>query len=271
MRKIYYIIRYLLNKAKRSNALKSNILLFGSPRSGSTWIAESIHHSINSKKINEPFFQKNLNFNGISNNHIRILNINENPQLINYILNINNQKIDISSLNDFKQLFYSFESGIWKILRANWIIDEIEKIIPNSTIICLVRNPLNSCSSRYYNKWGDHCSYYLENLSNIQFNKYDLERAQIRNLYLNSSEFERYVIGWCFDNLPLLKRNRNVFYYEKIKGKKNITVNNIMIKLNKNRSKSSKYSKNKIYPLNSQEIINCNNILKHFKINEYKF
>ncbi len=276
IRVLYNFLRPFLNQLLKvfisKNRLKDNIIIFSSPRSGSTWIYESISLKFKLKKIDEPFI--NSRFKLYAKNYINRERFFKSDikrfTVLNYIKLINDQKLEISNIRNIKQFLKKHQSGVWKILRANYIIEEILESIPHQYAFGLVRNPIDASQSRYLNKWGHHCSEYLSFFDDDDlWESFNLNKANVHELVKISNEFEKYIIGWCFDNLPLLKQNHiPIFKYEDLKnGKLNNKSSFLKLDfLKKSRSVSSKYSKKSNL---TYELSNIKKILEEFKIGIY--
>lgn len=212
LRKLRYYLRYylpakLFNKHEISG--KPDILLFSTPRSGSTWLMEIISSQSDIKFVNEPFHinRHKTDLTKIEPNWENIFNFENKCIFKEYLADILNEK-NFLGQQRLKDIFlgnYKFRTKrkIVKILRLKGFINYFEKYF-NVQVIYLVRHPLAVSLSWLNNDYNDKVKLFLEDKEYIEKYLNNDLLVYIKNVYQKGSDIDKYVLQWSLENLPPL-------------------------------------------------------------------
>lgn len=210
-----------------NNGIDQCIIVAGSGRSGTTWLANLLSQIFNYRIIFEPFWHLHLKVDSTDDFfHHRYIdedNDDYNP-LIRYVLNGKYKN---------KRPFMNYGIGpydgrIIKEICANLFLDKIKQIEPLIPIIFIVRHPCAVISSRLDRKkwgdpWGRHAHIFNQQENLIA--KYFREKTIPRN------ELEDHAITYCYENYLPLKKYFNeikIVYYEKLFLNLNLELSGIV-------------------------------------------
>jgi len=192
---------------------KKDILILSSPRSGSTWLMESITTQDGMKSINEPLSKNVLDFNKFlkMTTRNRYINLTAKEENIFREYFRNDKKISHFGPNRFWDKGYKFISNrrVIKIINANplieWFVDNLDM-----QVIYLVRHPISqslSCIDR------GHRAFVEEFIDDEKYKREMLNEELldfVKRVLAEGSKLEKFVLEWCLDNMvPLnsLKKN----------------------------------------------------------------
>lgn len=196
-----------------------NILLFSTPRSGSTWLMEMIAGQPRIKTVREPL---NIRFKHICEmlelNSWEDLYDEENfPQIVDYLKSFSN---NLSIHHHFKRekpftdTWHPFTNRlIYKILHGlENRVDELTNKLDANAII-LLRHPIPVSLSR-------EVLPRLEEYQNTNYRKYFThdELLFAKDVTKSGSNFEKGILSWCFQNKVLLEQSKNGLFitYEEL-------------------------------------------------------
>lgn len=189
-----------------SNRDKKNILIFSSPRSGSTWLLELIVNHSKGKSIGEPFdlrrplVRKNLN---VSNWEylIKIKNIEE---ISDYLNKIANGELSFKNPPPFSK-YHKFivDHSVIKILHGGeTMIEELGDKL-NAKIVYLVRHPIPVSISR---KELPRLKSFVES---DDFKLTAFQKKISKEIFNNGSQMQKAILDWCYQNYLTLSNNKN--------------------------------------------------------------
>ncbi len=184
--------------------IKNSLLIIGSPRSGTTFVMESINQNNDFRLIFEPFepeytpewsaFSKRqyLHPQTITNKEIKI------------IANILTGKYHNSWIDRYNRKL-KCDKRIIKAVRANLLVPAIRSIYPNLPIIYIIRNVYDVIHSKMKMNFDDELDFILYNdlfiktyYPNVDFSIFDLK-----------SPFSRHALTWSLENDFLLRHKES--------------------------------------------------------------
>jgi len=194
---------------------KETVLLCGSGRSGTTWLAEILNNDNTFRYMFEPFHP----------DHVKIVKHFSSRQ---YIQNINKSKeflVPASMIfsGRIRNLWIDrYNKNIWpnrrliKDIRINLFLRWIKINFPYIPIVFMLRHPFSVACSRIRLGWKDH-------LNSFYKQKHLANDFLIINNDLYSyieTDFERQILMWCIENyvpLKTLKKDEMyIIFYEKL-------------------------------------------------------
>ena len=262
------IVSTLVNLfASQSNFdIENTILLVGSARSGTTFLMESLNDKNDYRIIFEPFNPTyTKEWKSFSARHyINPENVNQHEKTaVDLILK---GKINNSWVDQYNRKFRSNKRLI-KSVRANLLLDHIEKEYPPLKIVYLHRDPYDVVASRI-NLNFDPKDVDLILKHELFLSKYyvDIDIDKLKALL--TTPVHCHAALWCFENRFLLqnieKRNLIASKYEDIIGK-TITLKNDELKISDElRRPSVTSSIQKSYQLSETERKNIGDVLAFF-------
>lgn len=191
---------YGLNNLKKSfNSQTKFIIVCGSPRSGTTFLAETIMSQLNGMIIWEPLQDRALSLMKLNiPKRPQLADIKENINLENYLnrlsfgdnLNIYNTWIRNKKFR-IRNKSKSFEYVLFKFTRGNGIIDHFmdEKYLSK---VSIVRNPFSVIASQIeHHEFKEHPIYSknFPDIKKIESIKSNIKKSIVRDL----------AITWCVD------------------------------------------------------------------------
>ncbi|MAM69586.1 MAG: hypothetical protein CMP91_00390 [Gammaproteobacteria bacterium] len=251
-----FIFKKLLKRLLNENlnyhkqGVLPNIAIFSSRRSGSTLLMQMIATNRKTKFIDQPFslFSSDsyqLQWLPIFNDGQFIeLNDEQEEMVLKYIHLINNGLLHINESWRFYHQDHSFISNriVYKITDAHCLINWLFNYFKFQTII-LTRHPISQSLSVLRNNWNNRAYGFLSNdfYSSNYLTKASYKAAQ--NIYNNGDDISKHVLGWCLENLPLIKEINNANYsfisYEELICESSSVISDL----------SDKYKLNNIYAM----------------------
>lgn len=220
------VIKFINIILFRTNILKlykdvQLICMSGSPRSGTTFVAEVLSEAMN----NCPIIWEPLQDDIIWNNKLKNLILrptkeeyDKNIELQNYL----HEVLDANRLNYYnswfrnplfrkKLLHGNKEYAIVKFVRGNGLLDVFEKISPKVKVVFgMVRNPYSVISSQLrHHEFKGHPAYSQDSkyINEIKYCIQHIEQTLVRDL----------AITWCVDYLNAVSSSTKIFYFEEIR------------------------------------------------------
>lgn len=204
-----------------------SIILFGSGRSGTTWVENIINFKDDYRILFEPFYPKKVKQ---VNSFLprQYMSPNEKYEkkdiIISNIIRGNIRSSWIDQMN--KPGIYT--KRIIKDIRINLMINHIHKQHPKIPILFLIRNPCAVANSRIELNWNTHLDEILKQRKLFEDYLYDFKIA-IKNVNLYGNNFEKQIMLWCIENyLPIVQFKNNgilILRYEEICIEYEKTVN----------------------------------------------
>ena len=206
---------FLFNRHKQSE--QKNILIFSTPRSGSTWLQELIWTQPEFKYVNEPLNLKGAwlqNKSGI-NGFEDLYTHDVRDKLINYFKGFISGKHHFMNPNPLRKNSRFFTSRIvFKVIHGGEdYINDIAQT-SNSKIVYLLRNPIAVALSR---KQIPRTEELTSNYVLSRFTSAEQEFA--KEIVHNGTDMEKKVMLWCIQNkMALQHRNPNwlIITYEQL-------------------------------------------------------
>ncbi|MCK4794003.1 MAG: sulfotransferase [Desulfobacteraceae bacterium] len=195
---------------------KDFILVFGSGRGGTTWLADAISQAFAYRLIFEPFWHLHIEVDGIRDFfHHRYISIEDNSYN-NHIKYVMSGKYKNMRTN-MNYRYGPYRGRVIKDICANLFMEKILQIFPQAPIVFVIRHPCAVVLSRLRKgRWSAHWGWHAHLFNNQK----DLIKAYFNNKkFIPRDELEDHAITYCYENyLPLLIRNENIYfvYYEKL-------------------------------------------------------
>jgi hypothetical protein len=184
---------------------RNNILLFSTPRSGSTWLLEMIAHQPRIKTVREPFnirkepVRKML---GMSS-WVELYTDENFPAILRYLKSFsNNLKVDsgFKMERPFSDTWHPITNRIvYKILHSMENRVEELKAELHAKALILVRHPIPVTLSRI--ELPRLLAFQHSDFRKL-FNQQQIMIAE--QITQNGTEFEKGIVSWCFQNRLLL-------------------------------------------------------------------
>lgn len=211
------VVNFLLPHFKS----KPDIFIFSSFRSGSTWLAEIIYKFSGVKYVQEPLSKSKRNiskniFPIIPSNTYTLDDIYGNEEIFyKYIINLSKGKYVISRRYDFLSRSFNIYTNrsVFKILRANLLINWFLEHFNNDYFIFLIRHPIAASISKIKTGITKDFSETLVKFKNDDTYKKLLKEGVLEQISKEKNTYtllEQNVIVWCLDNLPLLHSYKNL-------------------------------------------------------------
>lgn len=197
----------------------SSVLIIGSPRSGTTWLAEILNSNNDFLYIFEPFSTKhNPHWKPVGQQKIYL----RRDQAFQY------KKLMKKIL--LGRIKYNWEKGakignlnasrtLVKAIRLNAMTPWLQLNFPQLKIIYIVRDPYSVAYSLAGYGWPEELpAYYLEQKNLLDDN---LTKQQLELIKQSDSQFQRYLASWVIENHLILKRtdrtaNTTSVFYENL-------------------------------------------------------
>ncbi len=183
---------------------RKTILIAGTGRSGTTWIANMINYNNDYRFMFEPFMPKYVPECKQFKYRQYIRPNNNNKKFLepaNKILsgNIRNKWID-----KFNKKF-SCEYRLVKDIRINLFLKWIKTHFPEIPIILVLRHPCAVANSRLKLNWDNHLDSLLSQSELIE----DFLKQFLGEIKKCETDFEKHVFLWCIETYVVLKQFRN--------------------------------------------------------------
>ena len=252
--------------------LDRTVLLIGSARSGTTFLMESLNSKNEYRIIFEPFNPTyTKEWKTYSARHY-IDPKSQHVQEKQVLENILRGKIKNPWVDQYNKKLKS-DQRLIKSVRANFMLDYIERSYPEIQIVYTYRNPYKVVASRINLNFDPKDIFLvLEHEAFLATYYSDIDLAEL-NALLTSTE-SRHAALWCFENRFILnsidERNLIVVPYEEMIGKTvNLSDDGVVIS-NAVRKPSVTSSTQSPYNLSEKEQQNISKILQLFGIEEFE-
>jgi len=183
---------------------KNTVLLAGSGRSGTTWVAEIINYRNEFRYIFEPFHPYQVNFFGNSPIRQYLRPGNREGHFIAQVQAILSGRINSRWTNKFNRRFLCHKRLI-KAIRANLLLKWMHVNFPGLSIILLLRHPCAVAHSQltlHAWPWDVDPEQFLAQQDLMQ-DFLDPFREVMENV---QTEFEKHILLWCVENYVPLKQ-----------------------------------------------------------------
>ena len=184
---------------KNDNDYRHTILLAGSARSGTTWLAEIINYDARYRYIFEPFNTTEVSLCKDFEERQYLSPEKKSIKFHQPIEEILNGKIR-NHWADFYNVNTANAQRLVKCIRANFLLEYIHKYFPALPIVFLIRHPFAVAYSRMKLGWrAPLASLFQQNeLLTKQLLPYQHLQKTIK------TDFEKQVLFWCLENkIPL--------------------------------------------------------------------
>jgi len=190
--------------------MKRPILLVSTRRSGSTLLMESIYSNDKVGYIDQPFdfWKSDVEKGGPVNGNQKIINCqsSDNKKLLfKYLTELLSGKRKAGyQWNIFDNDFSTYvDRYVIKMLNGKSIVPYIKKEI-NCKVLYLFRHPISVAKSVINLGWGENVSCYLEKGA-YPYRVLDDESLKLcKEIISNSDKFDKLVLQWILENLPIL-------------------------------------------------------------------
>jgi hypothetical protein len=203
LRRLKWSVKWLCNRHRRGG--RPDILIFSTPRSGSTWLMEIIATQASIKTINEPFWMPRFEGTGgpLPPSWDLLLPHDGREETIGrYVRSLIDGSCGIGSPSPFTRHHrWRTDRAVVKILRCKDMMNWFEETFA-CRIVYLVRHPLPVSLSRRmapqlegFIASDRYCGMFLTGQ----------QRARARSILRDGTSLERKVLDWCLQNLPPIK------------------------------------------------------------------
>lgn len=211
----------------RQKNLNNTLVIAGTARSGTTWLAQTINYNNKFRLIYEPFHckVKYPNRTISESQYINEMNTNEKyVNNLNYILSgrIRNKQAD--SFNS--RLLYN--RIMVKMVRGNFLLKWIHNLHPRLKIIYIIRHPLSTVLSQQKRQIRHTLNEILAQKQLVEdYLSEPLEHIHLKDL----NEFEKYILYWCINNYVVKEQfqSKGIYFvqYEEIFQNPQTEIKNI--------------------------------------------
>ena len=210
-----YIFERLITKpAHQTNYdIENTIVVSGSGRSGTTWLAEQICRGTSSRLLWEPFSPFKVPEIGKRWHNSQYLSAHRSEsvdrELAQKILRGRIQNPWINSRNN------KLSSGrrVVKGIRSNLLLNWLKQEFPEARYLLLIRHPYSVAYSRKTLGWEAR----LSDFTNQEALMEDWLHPYEYLLHSSLNKFEQHVVRWCVENyLPLRKGGVEIYFYENL-------------------------------------------------------
>lgn len=190
-----------------------DVLVFATPRSGSTFLCELIHSQKGMKMINEPldirnpFVRSSL---GITDWRDLLPNPGREDKIRDYFSRIQNNKVPFVNQRPFNKNYRFFTNCmVFKIIHGgedmiNWFKKQL-----NARIVYLIRHPIPVALSR---RVHPRLPFFLKNSHYRSFFSSD-QVLLAESVIKNGTHFEKGIVEWCLQNsIPLYRSDRRDWF-----------------------------------------------------------
>lgn len=189
------------------------VVVAGSNRSGTSWLANIINHDKSYNYYFEPLNRKECDLFGSFGWRQYLRSDNVDPKYVFPVLELLSQPLDNNWVNRYNSNPES-DRVLIKLIRGNLLLHWLKQNFPGIKLVLILRHPIAMAVSKMKLNWSsnldvftsqdelveDHLSAYMEFISTI------------------SSDFERHLVLWCIETmlpLNLLPRDQyHLVYYE---------------------------------------------------------
>jgi hypothetical protein len=194
---------------------KNTIFLAGTGRSGSSWVASIVNYRNDFRYLFEPFFPARVPLcrNFAYRQYLRAGD--DDPAFLDPAARIVSGRIRNDWVDQFNRKIVSRKRMI-KDIRANLMLGWLHAHFPQMRMVLVLRHPLADANSRRALGWRSH----LQELSSQPKLWSDFLRPYAEAIESAQTDFERYVVLWCVENLVPLRqfggRGIHLAFYENL-------------------------------------------------------
>ena len=220
---------YLISQDHNRDPLRS-VLLLGSARSGTTWLAQNISDQCKLRLVFEPF-TSTQNSRWSLPDRTFVAPECENKQINTAIEQILNGSIKNRWTDQFNLQIWS-NKRIIKEVRCNLLIPYLIRFFPETNILFLTRHPFDVATSRMKLGWNDHLDTLL--VQNEFMNRYYPDiKGELKKL---RDPMARQIAFWCLENCFILnselRQKLQIITYSRLLDSSEITLDYPSIDLN---------------------------------------
>ena len=198
-----------------NGSYKNTILLCGSGRSGTTWLAEIINNDNNFRYMFEPFHPELVSLAKHFNARQYLRASSKSPEYLLSASRIFSGRVRNLWIDRYNKKLLPAKRLI-KDIRVNLLLKWIKTNFPDIPIIFVLRHPFSVACSRMRLGWEDH----LDDL----FKQKELSEDFLSNCKANMiggmGNFERQILMWCIENyVPLTSLSSDeifIIFYENL-------------------------------------------------------
>ena len=186
---------------EKNHDLEKSIVVTGTGRSGTTWLAEILMNILKYRLIFEPFNPRKVKICKNFPNKLYLTSDDDNVEYIKIFKKILSGKIRNIWINQDNRVFRP-KGRIVKSIRANLFLGFLRKNFPSIPIVCILRHPCAVVLSRFQKGWGD------KDLDIIMAQKrliQDFLQPYLDIINDATSIFQRMACIWCIETLVPLK------------------------------------------------------------------
>lgn len=195
-----------INWHRRGN--KQDIAILCSPRSGSTWLMEALSTQSRLGFLNEPLYKPYIEFNKVlPKSQLVYVNLSADEQTLLKHYLTQSQAIKHCGPRSIFDKGYSLITTrrVHKIINAtpliDWFVDEL-----GFAVVHLIRHPLAQCLSSLKHRIPYRIAPFINTHSFMNDVLTKEQRTLTERIYKNGSDHEKYVTGWCLENIVPLRR-----------------------------------------------------------------
>ena len=207
----------------RDHDYRNTVLVAGSGRGGTTWVAEVINTRNEFRDIFEPFNPSRVKVCRHFANRQYLRPQNDDPQYLNPARFILSGRLR-SDWSDAYNRRIVCHKRIVKDIRVNLLLKWIHVHFPEIPIIFVLRHPCAVVHSRMHLGWEDS----LEDLLTQELLVEDYLKPFLPAIARANSAFERHLMLWCIENyVPLRELRRRealTIFYEDLCKKPDASV-----------------------------------------------
>jgi hypothetical protein len=191
------------------------VLVAGSARSGTTWVAELLNYDNSYRYLFEPFHPDQASFTRAWLPRQYVKPGETDPKFVGPALQVLLGEVRDMWIEQFDQNPTSLNrlvKEIWANLLLGWLC----ALVPSMKIVLVLRHPFSVVSSQLTNPWGWRADTgnFLEQhalmLDHLEFFQKTLMEADC--------QFDRHLLTWCVENLvplrQLTRTDAHVVFYE---------------------------------------------------------
>ncbi len=213
-----YLLRALGNRHRQGQ--RPNVLLFATPRGGSTWLMEIIASQPRMKFYDEPFNVRRADvaragrftcWSDLMPEHV------DTAKVFAYLDDLTQNRLPHMNPRPFRRQHRLFTDRIvFKIHELEFMADKIRQHL-QAQVVYLLRHPIPTSLSRNVYPRLDYfmrSPYYRERyLSEAVWD-------EVRRIHRQGTDLEKGVLSWCFENVDVLRggnvSNWTVISYEEL-------------------------------------------------------
>lgn len=194
---------------------KNTILLAGSARSGTSWLAELINYRYKYRYMFEPFHAEKVEQASVFLNKRYLPPDNDKNRFTVPLENILTGRVANPWIDQYNRSYFP-KKRLIKTVRSNLLLPWINQYFSQIPKVFVVRHPLAVAVSRERMGWDSYIDLYLDDQQIVN----DLLNPYKSRIEAVEDPFEKQVILWCVENwYPLARMNPDslsVIYYENI-------------------------------------------------------